>query len=416
MDLINGTSPKLLKYFDNNYDLNNKKYDNAFPGKKIFESTCYINNNNNLNEHFVDSDMAASAAGLASMANIPGMSELDKIKKKLLSSQEEGVSNDSSSAVSTMANALKSSMNSVGNEDTSDNCNIYIENNKKYKKEIKNLKKEVLQYKFEYKIIYNPDKLTLHDHENEAIKNGGHLISIHDKDELDNIKDYWDKDCWLGSIRTANPDNKGTDKNTWKWFDGSDWNYNNFDKKILNNIHNGIKLQSDGIWNIWNEKDKLGGLYKILYKNESNNCLNNLKNCTMTLNNLKEKNSIKNENNQINKKFLYKSLNILQRHINNDSNQLNMNNTFESFGNQTDDIIKYNEELNDKQKLQKDKINLIQEKELSLEKTNALFKSSNDRNNFKKKIIYTFVALIFFVFILSISTYIYLLRDFKINN
>ena len=91
-------------------------------------------------------------------------------------------------------------------------------------------------------------------------------------------------------------------------------------------------------------------------------------------------------------------------------------NIIENFTSGIEDLVKYNEAATDKQKVQEDKINLIKEKELSLEKTNALFKSSNDRNNFKKKIISTLVAVIFLLFILSISTYVYLIRDFKINN
>ena len=109
------------------------------------------------------------------------------------------------------------------------------------------------------------------------------------------------------------------------------------------------------------------------------------------------------------------SLNILKKKIYDDNNQMNAN--FENFTNQNkiDELINYNKELSEKQKVQKDKINLIKEKESSLEKTNELLKTSTDRNNFKKKIIYTLIALIFLLFILSLSTYIYFIRDFKVN-
>ena len=109
------------------------------------------------------------------------------------------------------------------------------------------------------------------------------------------------------------------------------------------------------------------------------------------------------------------SLNILKKNIYDDNNQMNSN--FENFTNHNkiDELIQYNKNLTEKQKLQKDKINLIKEKELSLEKTSELLKTSTDRNNFKKKVIYTLIALIFFLFILSLSTYIYFIRDFKVK-
>ena len=118
---------------------------------------------------------------------------------------------------------------------------------------------------------------------------------------------------------------------------------------------------------------------------------------------------------EINNNFMEKSLKKFRKKIYDDNNQMNAN--FESFTNQSkiDDLIQYNKELSEKQKVQKDKINLIKEKELSLEKTNELLKTSSDRNNFKKKVIYTLIALIFFLFILSLSTYIYFVRDFKVN-
>ena len=76
-------------------------------------------------------------------------------------------------------------------------------------------------------------------------------------------------------------------------------------------------------------------------------------------------------------------------------------------------LIEYNQLLTEKQKVQKDKIELIKQKEENLNKVSASLKSGNDRNSFKKKIIYTLIALIFFLFILSLSTYIYFVRDFK---
>ena len=85
----------------------------------------------------------------------------------------------------------------------------------------------------------------------------------------------------------------------------------------------------------------------------------------------------------------------------------------ENFSSNIDSIIKYNKELTEKQKEQKNKIELIKEKEINLNKVNSALKSSNERNNFKRKLIYTLTAVIILLFVLSLSTYIYLVRDFK---
>ena len=96
---------------------------------------------------------------------------------------------------------------------------------------------------------------------------------------------------------------------------------------------------------------------------------------------------------------------------------IDANSTFETFNNSDgiNELIEYNKELLKKHEVQKDKIELIREKEINLQKVNALLKTSNDRNSFKKKIILTLVALIFLLFILSLSTYIYFIRNFKIE-
>jgi len=152
--------------------------------------------------------------------------------------------------------------------------------------------------------------------------------------------------------------------------------------------------------------------------NDCTDCQEEYNELTIDYNNLqKEYNDVLQykESHNINKNFMDNSLNILKKKIYDDNNQMNAN--FENFTNQNkiDELINYNKELSEKQKVQKDKINLIKEKESSLEKTNELLKTSTDRNNFKKKIIYTLIALIFLLFILSLSTYIYFIRDFKVN-
>ena len=141
---------------------------------------------------------------------------------------------------------------------------------------------------------------------------------------------------------------------------------------------------------------------------------------------LKENNLLRNKINnngliksKINNEFMKKSIKNIKKKIYNDNSQMNTdtNSTFETFNNSEDinELIEYNKELSKKQEVQKDKIELIREKETNLQKVNALLKTSNDRNSFKKKIILTLIALIFLLFILSLSTYIYFVRDFKIE-
>ena len=117
-----------------------------------------------------------------------------------------------------------------------------------------------------------------------------------------------------------------------------------------------------------------------------------------------------------NKLFLEKSLNTLQTVMINDNNDMNASpSKLESFTN-LEDTIEYNKKLSEKQKIQKDNIQKIQDKEQLLEKTDALLKTSNERNSFKRKIIYSLVAVIFLMFILSIGFYIHYIRDFKPPN
>ena len=120
------------------------------------------------------------------------------------------------------------------------------------------------------------------------------------------------------------------------------------------------------------------------------------------------------EVNEENKIFLEKSLNTLQTIMNDDNNTLNANPpVIESFST-LQDTIDYNNELSEKQKVQKDNIQKVQDKEQLLEKTDALLKTSIERNNFKRKLIYSLVAVIFLLFVLSIGFYVHYVRDFKV--
>ena len=117
---------------------------------------------------------------------------------------------------------------------------------------------------------------------------------------------------------------------------------------------------------------------------------------------------------QENKSFLEKSLNTLETIMNDDNNTMNVNppSELESFSN-LEETIEYNKKLSEKQEVQKDNIQKIQDKEKLLEKTDALLRTSYERNSFKRKLIYSLVAVIFLMFILSIGFYIHYVRDFK---
>ncbi len=430
MDLINGYSPKVLKYFDNNYDLNNKKSDNAFPGKKMFNSVCYLKNpkkynNINLNENFLNFDHFKAIVDDSALSN----NEESKNKSEEESKEKSSKKN----TLGQLADIFKQGMIETENENNSGDCDKIEEEIKKYKKEIKKYKEENSKYKEQsdkykkymnnsqnnqYNIEYNPNMMTLHEHENEAIKRGGHLISIHNTFDLNQIKKYWDKNCWIGAVRISANNPRGKGKDTWKWMDGSEWNYENFDSKEPNSVREeGIHIRRNGKWNDGLTQWKLPGIYKIPKKAVNNQ-----------LNNCKKKIDIIDDKKKLNEKISLNNMGRMEQIIYNNTSQLNSNidnmDNFSNFENSNiienfsgvDELVKYNEDLTEKQKVQEDKIKLIKEKELSLEKTNALFKSSFDRNNFKKKIISTLIAVIFLLFILSISTYVYLIRDFKINN
>ena len=121
------------------------------------------------------------------------------------------------------------------------------------------------------------------------------------------------------------------------------------------------------------------------------------------------KDNIKKDQPFSNKNFLERSLNYFKKIIKNDNNTMNADNQYENYNNM-DEIIETNKKLSKSQQIQKDNISKIKEKELQLNSTSELLKTSVTRNEFKKKIIYTLIALIFLLFILSIATYIYFIR------
>ena len=69
-----------------------------------------------------------------------------------------------------------------------------------------------------------------------------------------------------------------------------------------------------------------------------------------------------------------------------------------------------NKELIDKQKIQFEQLKEIQDKEKLLLTRSRMLQISQDRNSYKKKIIYTLIAVVFAIFILCIVMYVLFTR------
>ena len=74
------------------------------------------------------------------------------------------------------------------------------------------------------------------------------------------------------------------------------------------------------------------------------------------------------------------------------------------------EIVSKNTELSDKQAVQLNQFNEIEDKEKLLLTRSRMLQVSQDRNSYKKKIIYTLIALILFIFIATIMTYVFFMR------
>ena len=79
----------------------------------------------------------------------------------------------------------------------------------------------------------------------------------------------------------------------------------------------------------------------------------------------------------------------------------------------TNDITKKNNDLLEKQNIEMNQLKEIQEKEKLLLTRSRMLQIAQDRNSYKKKIIYTLIALIFLIFIFTLALYIYFTR--KVN-
>jgi hypothetical protein len=74
-----------------------------------------------------------------------------------------------------------------------------------------------------------------------------------------------------------------------------------------------------------------------------------------------------------------------------------------------------NNELLKKQKIEVDQLKEIQDKEKLLLTRSRMLQIAQDRNSYKKKLIYTLIALIFLIFIFTLALYVYFNRKVKMN-
>jgi len=74
------------------------------------------------------------------------------------------------------------------------------------------------------------------------------------------------------------------------------------------------------------------------------------------------------------------------------------------------EIVSKNTELSDKQAVQLNQFNEIEDKEKLLLTRSRMLQVSQDRNSYKKKIIYTIIALIFAIFIFTLVMYVLFIR------
>ena len=74
------------------------------------------------------------------------------------------------------------------------------------------------------------------------------------------------------------------------------------------------------------------------------------------------------------------------------------------------EIVSKNSELLNKQTVQLNQFNEIEDKEKLLLTRSRMLQVSQDRNSYKKKIIYTIIALIFAIFIFTLVMYVLFIR------
>jgi hypothetical protein len=78
-----------------------------------------------------------------------------------------------------------------------------------------------------------------------------------------------------------------------------------------------------------------------------------------------------------------------------------------------------NKQLLEKQEVQINQLKEIEDKEKLLLTRSRMLQIAQDRNSYKKKIIYTLIATIFLIFILTIALYVFFVRkkaSIPVNN
>ena len=94
--------------------------------------------------------------------------------------------------------------------------------------------------------------------------------------------------------------------------------------------------------------------------------------------------------------------NLIQNNINAQNNYLN-------------NINLKNQDILAKQQIQIDQLKEIEDKEKLLLTRSRMLQISQDRNSYKKKIIYSLLAVIFFIFILILATYVLYSRKISVS-
>lgn len=100
-----------------------------------------------------------------------------------------------------------------------------------------------------------------------------------------------------------------------------------------------------------------------------------------------------------------------QENINTYVDQIKDNNKLQT--SMLDDLEQKNKILIEKQLIQKNQLKEIEEKEKLLLTRSRMLQIAQDRNSYKKKIIYSLIALIFGIFILTLVMYVLFIRKAK---
>lgn len=80
------------------------------------------------------------------------------------------------------------------------------------------------------------------------------------------------------------------------------------------------------------------------------------------------------------------------------------------------EILNKNAQLSQKQNIELNQFNEINDKEKLLLTRSRMLQIAQDRNSYKKKVIYTLIALIFFIFILTLVMYVLFVRKIATNS